>query len=322
MSSKFVLEYIWIGGSGELRSKIRVVDNIISVPEWNFDGSSTNQADGTKNTEVLLYPIKLFPNPLKPVNYYLVLCETYNSDRTPHITNTRYNAKKIFDTLPNNHPWFGLEQEYFIINLNNDICKSSGKYYCGTSLGNKQRNLVEEHLDACIKAGLQISGINAEVSPNQWEFQIGPAEGINAGDDMYIARFLLDRIAEKYDAKISYDPKINPDINGSGCHCNFSTIQMRTNGGINEIYKCIEKLSNSHDKHILVYGKDNEKRLTGFHETSSFKSFTYGIGTRNTSVRIPNSTVENGYGYFEDRRPAANIDPYLVSSIIYQTCYL
>jgi glutamine synthetase len=189
-------------------------------------------------------------------------------------------------------------------------------------LNNIERTIVEEHLQACLTAKINISGLNAEVAPNQWEFQIGPCEGIESGDHMIIARFLLERIAEKYDVVINYTPKLYKHINGSGCHTNFSTSVTRHENGIEEIYKCMSKLEKKHAEHIAVYGKDNENRLTGIHETSSIHKFSFGVGTRNTSVRIPNQVVKDGCGYFEDRRPAANIDPYQVTSLVFQTCCL
>lgn len=324
-----VLEYIWIGGNGEIRSKTRVLNRNINddfLPDWNYDGSSTEQADSNSNTEVILKPSSVFKNPLLNKdndNYFLVLCETYDTDLNPLPTNHRHNAVKIFDKNEKLEPWFGLEQEYFMRhNPVRNLNIKDGRYYCGTQISNIERKIVEEHLLACLSAKINISGLNAEVSPNQWEFQIGPCVGINSGDHMIIARFLLERIAEKYDVIIDYTPKLRNDINGSGCHTNFSTSVTRAENGIEEIYKCMTKLENKHNEHIQVYGKDNENRLTGIHETSSIHKFTFGVGTRNTSVRIPNQVVKDGCGYFEDRRPAANIDPYEVTSIIFKTCCL
>ena len=253
----------------------------------------------------------------------LVLCDTYDNDGNPLPTNHRNSANKIFKKIGDKvECWFGLEQEYFI-RFNNCFLHpvNNGSHYCGFS--NKlEKTIVEEHLQACLLTGLQISGINAEVATGQWEFQIGPSQGINAADQLVIARYLLQRIAEKYDATIDYSPKLSETANGSGCHINFSTDKMREEDGLTEIIACMEKLERKHEQHIDAYGKDNHLRLTGLHETSSMDKFTWGIGTRNTSVRIPNLTQKDGAGYFEDRRPAANIDPYLATSIIAETCCL
>jgi glutamine synthetase len=194
------------------------------------------------------------------------------------------------------------------------------EHYCGIGHDIEYRKLAEEHMLACIKAGITISGINAEVSKNQWEFQIGPSEGILAADQLVIARFLLERIAEKYETTISYEPKPFTHINGSGCHTNFSTLKMRTpckdNTGLKEICRVIDILEKSHAEDIQHYGVSNELRLSGNHETSSYNTFTRGVGDRGVSVRINNSTHNAGYGYFEDRRPAANMDPYLVTAML------
>jgi glutamine synthetase len=321
-----VLEYIWIGGNGELRSKTRVlyktVHTITEVPIWNFDGSSTGQADSTTNTEVILQPVKMYDNPF--LLGYLILCETYTND-SPHITNNRSNAVKIFKEKVEEESWFGLEQEYFMMLNDYKYCSPArqGDSYCG--IGRKysiERIIAEEHLAACIHIGLTISGLNSEVVSKQWEFQIGPCVGIEAADQLYIARYLLERIAEWYDVTILYEPKLYKDKNGSGCHTNFSTKKTRSDNGLTEIWNCINKLERSHSEHMLVYGKNNEERLTGHHETANYNTFSYGVGTRNTSIRIGNETFKDKKGYFEDRRPAANMDPYLVTSIIFKTCCL
>ena len=339
MAQKTILEYIWLDSVGGLRSKTRVLYNTcdyIYIPDWNYDGSSTDQAD-LNNSEIILKPCKHYKNPLTPpipnAISYLVLCDTWNIHDCPLESNTRFKANQKFNiNLDIDQPWFGLEQEYYMVCKDwPDIIESSNMFYCGcpcfsslSSIDNStmkiQRQIVEEHMIACINADLKISGTNAEVAPNQWEFQIGPCLGINAADELYIARFLLQRIAEKYGVLICYEPKMNPYLSGSGGHTNFSTSQTRGEGGINHIYNYMEKLELKHRDHMMVYGKDNELRLTGQHETAHFSKFSYGIGTRNTSIRIPTETVRNNCGYFEDRRPGANFDPYLVTSTLYETC--
>jgi glutamine synthetase len=327
---KINLEYIWLGGNNEFRSKNRIIklekEELLleDIPEWNFDGSSTNQAF-TEDTEILLKPVKFVKSPfiLENCKSYLVLCETYHNDNMPNFNNYRHNAKQTFDMALECKPWFGLEQEYIIIgdSILNDK-KNQGQYYCGIGKGKYplERKIVLEHLDACLYAELEISGTNAEVAHCQWEYQIGPCVGIDAGDQLLLSRYILERIAEKYSVSINYDPKPFPKINGSGCHVNFSTEPMRQEGGISIIHDAIEKLSNNHQDIISVSGENNEMRLTGHHETSSMDVFSWGVGTRHTSVRIPNSVIKDGKGYFEDRRCAANINPYLVTSAIFKIC--
>ena len=339
---KCVLEYIWIGGNNELRSKIKVMDidkerylkmNIMGesflledVPLWNFDGSSTNQANGL-DTEVILKPVKIVKSPFisEGYNSFLVLCETNHQDRS--------KAKNLFDLKLEAKPWFGLEQEYFMVgNTEGETVMSSfthnkvnqGPYYCGIGHGKHilERKIALEHLDACLYAGLEISGINAEVAHRQWEFQIGPCVGIDAADQMILARYILERIAEKYGVGINYDPKPFPRVNGSGCHVNFSTEEMRQDGGIRVIEDAIRKLGEHHEEMIDISGEGNDARLTGKHETSSMEEFSWGIGTRHTSVRIPNGVFNEGKGYFEDRRCAANINPYHATSTLFKLCCL
>jgi len=330
-----VAEYIWIDGHGSLRSKTRTLRTsgrqlyCEQIPSWNYDGSSTFQLSCEKNTEIILKPVQCYTNPLRDIpkiNNIIVLCDTYDINDNPISTNTRHNANNIFNKALDKEPWFGLEQEYYmtpnIVQKNIDVKCPDGEHYCGIILDNIQRQIAEEHLSACIKAGITISGINAEVAHNQWEFQIGPCVGIKAADELYVARYLLERIAQKYNYSINYNPKPYPNKSGSGCHVNFSTIETRHEHGLFQIHKYIERLGFEHYNHMKKFGENNENRLTGQHETADHNIFSWGIGTRNTSIRIGNQTFMEKMGYFEDRRPGANIDPYIVTSQMFKTCCL
>lgn len=331
------LEYVWIGGHDELRSKTKVVSDkvqcIEDIPSWNYDGSSTDQALGT-DSEVILKPCALFNDPFRGNHHKIVLCDTYTPFGKPLDNNHRLWAKEQFDQKPEEEPWFGLEQEYFIIDpksgkpLGYDESKTQGQFYCSAGAENAfGRVVAEEHLRACVKAGIKISGINAEVAPGQWEFQIGPCEGIEQGDHLWTARYLLNRVGEHYGVSINYDAKpLKGNWNGSGCHTNYSTKNMREGetykSGLKFIEEAIEKMALKHDEHMRVYGSGNEDRMTGEHETASFHKFSYGIANRGASVRIGNENYKNGKGYFEDRRPSSNCDPYLVTGILFKTTCL
>lgn len=335
------IEYVWIGGGTELRSKTRIVElsnsiydfTLHDVPDWNYDGSSTGQAM-SDDSEVILKPIALFDDPFREEYDKIVLCETFNSANVPLKTNHRSNACVIFNKKLHEEPWFGLEQEYFLMDPKTmlplgfpcglDACQ--GQYYCSVGSENAfGRAIVEEHLKKCLYAGVKLSGVNAEVAPGQWEFQVGPCVGIEQGDHMWMARYILQRVAESHGVVVNFDPKPLPgDWNGSGCHINFSTKNMR-NGtenktGLQYIEQAINKLSLKHDEHMAVYGLDNDKRMTGHHETASYGVFSDGIANRGASIRRGNETIKNKKGYFEDRRPASNCDPYLATSKIFDTC--
>jgi len=332
-------EYVWIGGSGfDLRCKTRTlkgpISSVADLPEWNFDGSSTGQAPGD-DSEVILKPVKFFNDPFRPNNSnILVMCDCYKPDGTPLSGNTRFECAKVMLEAENEKPWFGIEQEYTLFNSDgstpygwpkNGFPGPQGPYYCSVGAENAfGRHIAEAHYKACLYAGITISGINGEVMPGQWEYQVGPCEGTDSGDMLWMSRYIMSRVCERFGVIVSFDPKPIPgDWNGAGCHTNFSTLSMRTpNGGYQKIIDAIEKLKPKHQEHIDCYGSGNERRLTGMHETADIRSFSYGVANRGCSVRIPRQTEANGYGYFEDRRPASNMDPYVVTKKLVETCVL
>lgn len=337
-TKKLLIEYIWLDGNKtpELRSKTRVLEvhnettlDLGKIPEWAFDGSSTNQAEG-HFSDCLLKPVAIYPDPIRGESHKLVLCEVYNPDESLHPSNTRKKLVKADQKYKNWQPWFGIEQEYTLFKLDKPLAWAElgktpdpqGKYYCGVGAGKAfGRPLVEAHLKACLDAGLAIWGINAEVMPGQWEFQIGPESPVEVSDQLWIARWLLQRLGESYGTEVSFDPKpmTEGDWNGAGAHTNFSTIKMREKGGMFFIEKACQALKAYHREHIAVYGEGNERRLTGKHETCDINTFRYGQSDRGASVRIPVATTKEEKGYLEDRRPAANMDPYLVCRAMLET---
>jgi glutamine synthetase len=334
--TKRILEYVWVDLEGNLRSKIKVDNgsnstNITDYSIWNFDGSSTGQAFNTNSSDVIINPVRIYDNPLiDHPNAKIVLCECLNSDMSPHVTNTRDKCAKTSVKYNNFECLFGIEQEYTILHRDGRPYKwlnvfepgigEQGPYYCSVG-GDREfgREIADEHLLVCLKAGVHICGTNAEVMPSQWEFQIGTCDMLTVSDDLLVARFLLHKISEKYNCEISFYPKLFGNWNGSGGHTNFSTKQMREENGLEHIIDACEKLSKKHVEHIRVYGIDNDRRLTGKHETSSIKTFSWGKCDRSCSVRIPLQVCNNKCGYLEDRRPAANMDPYLVTEIMVRT---
>jgi len=332
---KVQAEYVWIGGSGQdLRSKTRTLDrvpkDVSELPIWNFDGSSTGQAPG-HDSEILLHPVRIFKDPFRGGENIIVLCACTFPDGKAVETNYREEANRIFEKVKDSHPWFGLEQEYTLFKDNrplgwptNGYPAPQGPYYCSVGASvSFGRDIVEEHYRACLYAGVTIAGINAEVLPGQWEFQVGPSEGISQGDELWMARYLLRKVAEKHGVDVSFEPKPIPgDWNGSGCHTNFSTKAMREEGGYEYIIAAIKRLEPKHKEHIEVYGENNHLRLTGKHETASIEKFSYGVADRGSSIRIPRQVHIDKRGYFEDRRPASNIDPYRVTSKLVKTVVL
>ncbi|KAK7423163.1 glutamate--ammonia ligase [Neonectria punicea] len=328
---QIMCEYVWVDADGETRSKSRTLPEKEYTPEdlpvWNFDGSSTNQAPGD-NSDVYLRPCAVFPDPFRGSPNIIVLAECWNADGTPNKYNYRHDCVKVMDTWADQEPWFGLEQEYTLLGSDGrpygwptgGFPAPQGEYYCGVGTGKVvQRDIVEAHYKACLYAGVKISGTNAEVMPAQWEYQVGPCLGIEMGDHLWVARFFLARIAEEFGAKVSLHPKpILGPWNGQGLHSNFSTKPMREEGGMKAIEVAIKKLEPHHAECIAEYGEDNELRLTGRYETGSIDQFTWGVANRGTSIRIPRECAAKGSGYFEDRRPASNADPYRVTKAVLQ----
>lgn len=370
--NSFCAEYVWIGGNGDdIRSKTRtfpvtkVVKSPADLPIWNYDGSSTGQAPG-RDSEVLLKPCAIFPDPFRGGNNILVLCETLLPNLKPlnHMVdnwgvngnNNRAGAMEVFENnaVKEQEPWFGLEQEYTLFCEDgkqvlgwpkNGYPRPQGPYYCSVGVTNSfGRDVVDAHLKACLYAGVKISGTNAEVMPGQHEFQIGPCLGIESGDHLWMARYLMHRVCEKFNVHCSFHPKpIVGDWNGAGCHSNFSTKDMRDpalvfeykptsgpyagktlTGGFAKIIEGCDRMGKPGRpaEHLKVYGPCNDMRLTGKHETASMNSWSYGVADRGASIRIPRETEREGYGYLEDRRPASNIDPYNVTARLCKTIIL
>ena len=345
-----IVEYVWIDAAGNLRSKARTLDkmrigvsDIDNIPQWSFDGSSTKQAESSKDSEIILKPVALFKDPFRNtpnlIPAQMVLCECYDRYGFPLDSNTRYPANEIFDKVLLAETWYGLEQEYVLYDIKTgdvlgwpatdweypdppDYLSPHDEYYCGVGAGRVfGREIVEEHYMKCLEAGIKISGINGEVMPGQWEFQVGPCEGISVADHLWMARYILHRVCEKHNVIASFDPKPKPHMNGSGMHLNFSTMLMREGNGIEYIYLAIAKLEKSHDELIKSCG-DNTKRLTGTHETSKLDCFTFGVADRTASVRIPSHVSDDRCGYLEYRVPASDADPYVISSMVAKTILL
>ena len=332
MNNTSKLEYIWLDGykpTQSLRSKTKIVHDfggkLEDCPVWSFDGSSTEQATGD-NSDCLLRPVAIFPDHARR-NAFLVMTEVLKADGTPHPSNGRVAIEDDDDDF-----WFGFEQEYFLWDTETNLPPGfpiggypapQGPYYCSVGARNAHcRQLVEDHLDVCLDAGINIGGINAEVAAGQWEFQVFAKGAKNAGDQVWVARYLLERVAEPYGLSIEWHPKPlgQTDWNGSGMHANFSNTLMRECGSREVFEEICKSFAPRIKQHISVYGADNEQRLTGLHETQSIDKFSYGISDRGASIRIPIATVDAGWkGWLEDRRPASNADPYKVAAEIIKT---
>jgi glutamine synthetase len=345
------LEYVWVDGFKPwgLRSKIKVLaleSNLVQealagnagiLPSWGFDGSSTQQANG-RDSDCLLKPVHACVDPIRDDDRSMVvMCEVLNADGTPHVTNFRHEMVDIScqEKVVQAEPWFGIEQEYTILKDGRPygfprqighFPSPQGIYYC--SAGSDRafgRDISDDHLSACINAGLSIAGTNAEVMPGQWEYQLGgPGVGpVQVSDELWLSRWFLLKVAEKHGMTVTFDPKPEMgDWNGAGCHTNFSTQDMRKRGGYAHIETACNAIGSRVQLHLAEYGSDIEHRLTGDHETCSYKEFKWGVADRTASIRIPRHVAQEGRGYLEDRRPNANCDPYRVTTVLLKTVCL
>ncbi|MCS5526202.1 MAG: glutamine synthetase beta-grasp domain-containing protein, partial [Candidatus Poseidoniaceae archaeon] len=322
--------YIWLDGfepTQSMRSKTMVKHDfsgdLKDCPMWNFDGSSTQQAEGN-SSDCLLKPCAIYPDPDRNSGF-LVMCEVLDADGNPHASNARATIEEDDDEF-----WFGFEQEYFLWDPDTNLPfgfprdqTPQGQFYCSVGAKNTfGRDVVEDHLDQCLEAGLNVEGINAEVAAGQWEWQVFAKGAKDAGDQIWVSRYLAERNAEKYGLQIELHPKPlgQTDWNGSGMHANFSDKAMRESGDEAIFHKICEAFGNNVKKHMDVYGAHNEERLTGLHETQSIHEFSYAISDRGASIRIPVTTVTDGWvGRLEDRRPSSNGDPYKIAAVIIET---
>lgn len=333
-------EYVWVDADGNARSKTRTLpaskgESVDTLPKWNFDGSSTGQAPGD-DSEVILRPCRIFKDPFRPredgSDNILVMCDTWTPQGEPLPTNARAKAMESFVGHEDEDVWFGIEQEYTLFNLDKKTplgwpeggmpSRAQGPYYCSVGPDNNfGRGISDAMYRACLYAGIALSGTNGEVMPGQQEYQVGPCVGIEAGDQLTMSRYILQRVCEDFQVFCTLHPKpiVDGDWNGAGMHTNVSTKNMREEGGLDIIKQAIYKLGAKHAEHIAVYGEGNELRLTGKFETASMDEFSFGVANRGASVRIGRDTEAEGKGYFEDRRPSSNADPYLVTGKIMET---
>ncbi len=332
MATKYKLEYIWLDGYQpvpNMRGKTLIKEfdefpTLEQLPFWGFDGSSTLQAEG-KSSDCALKPVAMYPDSTRK-NGILVMCEVMMPDKvTPHPSNARAT---IHD---DEGAWFGFEQEYFLYKDGRPLGfpregypEPQGTYYTGIgyrSVGELAREIVEAHLDLCLDSGINHEGINAEVAKGQWEFQIFGKGSKRAADELWMSRYLLYRLCERYHVDVVIECKpVKGDWNGSGMHANFSTEYMREVGGKEYFESLMEAFDREKMEHIAVYGPNNHLRLTGLHETAPIDAFSYGVADRGASIRIPHSFIEADYkGYLEDRRPNSEGDPYQIASRILKT---
>ena len=319
-------EYIWIDGTEPtplLRSKTRIVEDGKEPGDLGLRRVEHQPGRGQR-LRLRAQPVFTCPDPLRAdgrqAGHVRGAAPRHDAAQHEHPAQSR---AELAEKYADQEPWFGIEQEYTFFQYGRPLGwpeagfpAPQGPYYCGVG-GDKMpgREIVERHTAACLKAGIAIEGTNAEVMMGQWEFQIGVLPPPEIGDQLWVARWLLFRIAEDFDVFATLEPKpVLGDWNGAGAHTNFSTKAMREDGGWDAIIAGCEALGKRVEEHVSNYGIGIESRLTGAHETAHFTQFSYGTSDRGASIRIPWAVAKNKKGWLEDRRPNANMDPYVVSA--------
>ncbi|KAJ8321547.1 hypothetical protein KUTeg_000903 [Tegillarca granosa] len=337
---KVLVEYVFLNHTRHrVHSKTRVLDyepqKAEDCPLWDVYMFKTFEGVEPRK-EMILKPVAMYRDPFRRGRNKIALCELWETMEKPAGVNTRRSCAELLKKVEEEGVWFGMEQEYFImgdnglpLNWDKDPKAINLNFHTGVGLcktAGYERELAEFHFQACLYAGLKMYGINREDSPSQWEYQIGPCEGIDLADQIVISRYLLWRTGEFYGVEISMDtkPAVSPENapnQSNGGHMNFSTTRMRKEGGIKYINEAVEILRNSPQvmsHYDLHGGKDNAKRLTNAYFVPGM-DFTTGIGDKYSSVRIPTLVALQGKGYLEDRRPCANADPYEVCETLTRT---
>ncbi|XP_070391237.1 glutamine synthetase-like isoform X1 [Dermacentor albipictus] len=335
--------YVFVDATLEnVRSKMRVLRYEPKSPEEcprsTFCGAGTDQwPDAGVDSELYLLPVALFKDPFLKGRNKLVLCEVLNADEQPHETNTRHPCKKAMEAVKEEEPWFGIEQEYAILEQNGvpigwpkqshslKCCQSY--FYAVGSENTAGRQVADAHIKACSYAGVKLYGSNVEAVISQWEYQIGPLPGVETGDHLWISRYILQRVAEDFGVVVSFEPRPFKSLKMPGCagHINFSTKSSRSEGGLDWINKAIAKLELKHELHLKAYDprKDaNKERLRGNLMATPSREFSAAVSAKTVCVRIPRLTKVAGRGFFEDRRPGANVEPYRAMQRLVETLCL
>ncbi|KAH1005778.1 glutamine synthetase 2 cytoplasmic isoform X1 [Dendroctonus ponderosae] len=335
--TKTQISYVWIDGTGlDLRMRTRTLSftpcNYKDCPNWSFDGSSTFFSTPEQSDNYIV-PIAMYADPFRRGNNKMVLCETFSHDKKPTKTNHRQCCIEVLNKVCEQEVMFGFEQEFYLIGPQGDpygwpcgsTPKSSGKNYSG--IGSQRvvgREVLECIYRCCLYSGIEIYGTTAERAYGQWEVLTGPTLSIKAADDLWMARYIIQRVAEEFGLSASFKANLVKNGVPSGLHTNMSTKCTRDDGGLKHIQDYICKLEKNHKTDQKYYdcseGKHLKERLTGRHHTCNIEKFKSGVGDRTACIRISPAVADKKKGFFEDRRPCSCADPYNIITALVNTC--
>jgi glutamine synthetase len=311
--------YIWTDAAGQFRSKVRWMEG--EPTDWSYDGSSTGQAT-MESSEVVLKPVMVYMPKAGSDLYNYVLC-ALRSHAGGTVVGDVFEPLSAEKRAVLKDVRVAFEQEFFVFDgvqpykMGDWTHVEQGPFYCSVGVAGNGfiEPLVREVFERAVTIGIGATGYNLEVAPAQGEIQVdGPA--FKAACDLVMLRYLLWDTLGRHGLQPNFEPKpLGPHRNGSGLHTNISTDKTMSSGGFDIVKRLMSDLSDAHVAWMPLLGEGNAARLTGLHETSTMDSFSWAVGSRGSSVRIPYSTARDGFGYFEDRRPAANANPFQILAL-------
>ncbi|CAG9463668.1 unnamed protein product [Pedinophyceae sp. YPF-701] len=338
--SQVFVEYVWIGGQGtDLHSRTRVLSapptSLAEVPPTTIDGRACGLATAERGSDVTLQPCCVFKDPFRRCgSNFVVLCETLLPRTVDHETMTvvpaephpscnRGPCERALSSALAHAPWFTIEQEYTLFAADGDWPLGwprglpSRDAHTGFSESCRGRAVADAHARACLWAGVRVTRYQPGSLPGIFSYSIGPCTGIEAADHHWMSRYIMMRVTEEAGLRCSWDPKPAPgDWSGTGCTVKYSTKGSRALGtGWADLEQHAVRLAQNHHQLMMVYGASNERRVG---ELSQSETCSWGVGDRSHPVYIPESALADRGGYIVDQRPAASMDPYLVTMMV--TC--
>ena len=321
---KYLNQYVWSDKYGEPRVTTKLESDHDINKLLCFNGLNTGQSVDTNNSDIYIRPVQRYNNPLikrtKELEPSIFVCELMLDENKSHSSNERNRSIKVLENYEDVNMSFTLD--FFVTKknvpvafLSNPPPSQQGIFYCGVggdiAVGQECANDIFQNAN---RADLNVTQLSGGVAPSQWTIKLEGTAKVKLLDDLICLRYIIAKSAEKYGVTICFHPQLlKEEWNGSACLIEYSNDKMRTDKECNYIRNTVIKnLDKTHAEYVSKCGEDNNRRLIGTNNTSKNDEFTSAVGKYDCSVRIPKLTNVRGHGSIEDRRPGANMDPYVV----------